>query len=110
MSSFANEYLQQNAQWVAANGHDENGQVIKAAAVAVKCRWDGNQKLVLNSQGEQVLSTGNVMLSGDLVHPTLNRAIQTGDFLNDGTRDWIVLNVAGVPDIEGNTDHYEVSL
>jgi hypothetical protein len=93
-------YLNQTATWKKVTGLDGYGQPVTQSE-QIKVRWDGFRKLVRDKQGQQVVSEGRVFC----IEP-----VQTGDILNDGNRDWTIITVSTLPDLNGNILFYEAEV
>jgi hypothetical protein len=93
-------YLNQNATWKQVIGNDGYGDPI-TNDVPIKCRWEANQRLVRDKQGQQVVSVGRVFT---------NVPVKVGDYLNDGNRDWPVIMVQDMPGLDGKIAYREVSV
>ena len=94
------DYLNQSATIRSKTGTNAFGEPV-FTDVPIKCRWEANQKLLRDTQGQQVVSVGRVFT---------NVAVKPTDLLNDGSRDWVVISVADMPDLDGITQYWEVNV
>lgn len=93
-------YLNQTATWKRVTGLNEYGEPITTNQ-AIKVRWEGKRRLVRDKQGQEVVSEARVFCL---------EAVQPGDVLNDGARDWPVIAVSECPDLAGNVLYREVAV
>ena len=93
-------YLNQTATWKRVVGLNMYGEP-ETEEANIKVRWEGKRRLVRNVQGQDVVSEAKV-LCRELVSP--------GDILEYGDREWPVIAVTDVPDLDGNVLHREVAV
>jgi len=91
-------YLNQTASLKVRTGHDGYDPVY-ANPVTIAVRWESKRSLVRNTQGEQVVSEAKVFTEA---------SINPSDVLTYGGRDWPVITVSDVTDLDGNVSHREV--
>ncbi len=93
------DYLNQSATWKQATGLNEYGEPITASQT-IKVRWEGKRRLVRNPSGQEVVSEARVFCL---------EAIQPGEIITYGGKDWPVITVSEVPDLDG-TAYREVAV
>jgi hypothetical protein len=93
-------YASQTATWKSQTGIDRYGQP-SFASTTIQVRWDMGRKLYRDAAQQTVLGSGSLFCAED---------VQVGDLVNDGTRDWIVLHVDAIVDINGNLSYREVTI
>lgn len=93
-------YLNQTATWKQVTGLNEYGEPVTTSQV-IKVRWEGNRRLVRDKQGQEVVSEARVFCL---------EAVQPGDVLEYGGKDWPVIAVSEIPGLEGNTAYREVAV
>lgn len=93
-------YLNQMAIWHRATGKNEYGEPVTEDS-NIKVRWEGKRRLVRNAQGQEVVSEAKVFC----LEP-----IKPGDILEHGGRQWPVIAVTDVTDLDGNVLHREVAV
>jgi len=91
--------LNQHVTIAPATGLDSEGMRTYGTAVTVDALVIGKQKLVLDSQGRDVVSSAQVYLDGTAVVTTESKIT-----LPDGTTP-VILAVSVYPDLDGVTDH-----
>lgn len=92
-------YLNQTAIWKQTTGLNEYGEPITTSRT-IKVRWEGKRRLVRDKQGREVVSEARVFC----LEP-----VQPGDILEYGGREWTVITVSEVPDLDGNVVYQEVA-
>ncbi len=93
-------YLNQTATWkhlVSSDGYPPQPDV----GTAIKVRWEARRRLVRNAQGQEVVSEARVYCT---------EAIQPGDVLAFGGRDWPVLTVSEAPGLDGRVLYREAAV
>ena len=93
-------YLNQTAVWKKKTGDNGYGEPAFANPVAIKVRWEGRRRLVRDKQGKEVVSESEAICIED---------VQADDVLVYGGRDWPVIAVSDVPELNGEIDHREVA-
>ncbi len=94
------DYLNQSATLKRLTGYNEFAEPITASQ-AIKVRWEGKRRLVRDKQGQEVVSEARVFCL---------EAVQPGDVLEYGGKDWPVIAVSEIPGLEGNTAYREVAV
>lgn len=93
-------YLNQTAQWkkmISEGGYPpQPGQPTE-----ISCRWAAKRRLVRNAQGVEVVSEARVFCE---------EAVQPGDVLEYGGRDWPVIAVSEAVGLDGKTMFREVAV
>ncbi len=93
-------YLNQTAIWHYVTGQNEYGEP-STSSKSIKVRWEGKRRLVRDNEGREVVSEARVFCMG---------AIKPGDLLEYNGREWPVIAVSSVPDLDGNESHKEVAV
>ena len=76
MSSTLRQKLNQTLTYWASAGPDSAGEPSFDATVAVSCRWDYEERLVLDSKGKERKTSSVIFVDQDM---------ESGDFVLDGT-------------------------
>lgn len=71
------------------------------AGTEIACRWAAKRRLVRNAQGVEVVSEARVFCEA---------AVQPGDVLEYGDRDWPVIAVSEAVGLDGKTMFREVAV
>ena len=93
-------YLNQRAVWKRVTGLNEYGEPVTKQKT-IKVRWEGKRRLVRDNEGREVVSEARVFCKV---------AIKPGDLLEYNGREWPVIAVSSVPDLDGNESHKEVAV
>ena len=93
-------YLNQTALWHYVTGINEYGEP-STSSKSIKVRWEGKRRLVRNNEGREVVSEARVFC----VEP-----VKPGDLLEYAGREWPVIAVSTVPDLDGKEAHREVAV
>lgn len=93
------DYLNQSATWKRVTSLNEYGEPITTSQV-VKIRWEGKRKLVRNRQGQEVISEALFFCL---------EAVQPGDLMEYGGREWPIITVAEATDLDGNIVYREAA-
>lgn len=93
------QYLNQTATWKQATGLNEYGEPI-ITSQTIKVRWEGKRRLVRDKQGQEVVSEARVFC----LEP-----VQPGDILMYNGKEWPVIAVSEIPDLDGNIIYREVA-
>lgn len=93
------DYLNQAATWKRMTGQNEYGEPITESKV-IQVRWEGKRRLVRDNQGEEVVSEARFFCLEE---------VQPGDIVTYGNRDWPVITVSEVLDLDGNLVYREAS-
>lgn len=93
------QYLNQTAIWKRVTGLNEYGEPITISQV-IKVRWEGKRRLVRDKQGQEVVSEARVFCL---------EAVQPGDILEYGGKEWSVIAVTEIPDLDGQVIYREVA-
>ena len=94
------QYLNQTAVWGRTTSLNEYGEPVTTNQT-IKVRWEGKRRLVRDKQGQEVVSEARVFCL---------EAVQPGDILAYDGKDWLVIAVSKIPDIDGNTAYWEVAV
>lgn len=94
-------YLNQTSTWYQATGQNEYGEPTFADPVMINVRWEGKRRLVRDNQGREVVSEARVFCI---------QAVQPGDKLKYGGREWPVIAASSVPGLDGGESHREVAV
>ena len=86
-------YLNQTVTWTTGT-INEYGELSNTVSKDIKVRAKGRRTLVRNTQGEQVISETQIICT---------ESINPGDIINYGGRDWPVITVGDMVDLEGQT-------
>jgi hypothetical protein len=93
-------YLNQTAIWHYVTGMNEYGEP-STSSKSIKVRWEGKRRLVRNNEGREVVSEARVFC----VEP-----VKPGDLLEYAGREWPVIAVSTVPDLDGKEAYREVAV
>ena len=93
-------YLNQIATWKRVVGQNMYGEPVTEEK-RIKVRWEGKRRLVRNNEGREVVSEARVFC----VEP-----VKPGDLLEYAGREWPVIAVSTVPDLDGKESHREVAV
>lgn len=91
--------MEQDATWKQKSTHDGYDQ--SWSSTTIKCRFVQKRRQVRNAQGESVLSEAAV---------NCIEAVQAGDIITYGGKDWPVIAVSETPDLDGIVWFREVAL
>jgi hypothetical protein len=94
-------YLNQRAIWkklVSEGGYPPQPQ---EPGTEIKARWEAKRRLVRNAQGVEVVSEARVFCEV---------AVNPGDVLEYGGRDWPVIAVSETPGLDGKAMFREVAV
>jgi len=91
--------MEQDATWKQKTTHDGYDQ--SWSSTAIKCRWVEKRRVVRNSQGANVVSEA-----------TMNciEAVQADEIITFDGKDWPIIAVSKVPDLDGVVWFREVAL
>lgn len=92
-------YLNQTATWQQVTGLNEYGEPITTCQ-AIKVRWEGKRRLVRDKQGQEVVSEARFFCL---------EAVQPGDLVEYGGKEWTVIAVSETPDLDGQVIYREVA-
>jgi hypothetical protein len=93
--------LNQEAGWKRKTGTNQYGKPIYADSVTIAVRWEESVNLVKDEKGNDVTSKSMVFC----IEP-----VNWGDILTDGTKEWPVLSLQKIPNLEGEIPFREVYL
>lgn len=94
-------YLNQTAVWRRTVARNKYGEPVFAAPVSIAVRWEGRRRLVRDRRGQEVVSEARVFCL---------EAVQPGDILGYNSREWIVIAVSEVLDLDGAVRYWEVAV
>ncbi|NPV30481.1 MAG: hypothetical protein HPY58_12705 [Firmicutes bacterium] len=94
-------YLNQTAVWKRVVSYDGYPPVPEEPGTVIRVRWEAKRRLVRDRQGQEVVSEAQVYC----VEP-----VQPGDVLNYAGRDWPVITVSEVVDLDGVVQYREVAV
>lgn len=95
-----NAYLNQTAVWkqmVSDDGYPPQ----PGPGTEIKVRWEAKRRLVRDAQGQEVVSEARVFCL---------EAVESGDVMNYGGRDWPVIVVSETPGLDGTVRFREVAV
>jgi hypothetical protein len=93
-------YLNQTAIWKKVVGQNMYAEP-QTESKEIKVRWEGKRRLVRDKEGREVVSEARVFC----VEP-----VKPGDILEHGGREWPVIAVSTVPDLDGKESHREAAI
>ncbi|SMB97782.1 hypothetical protein SAMN00808754_1943 [Thermanaeromonas toyohensis ToBE] len=93
------DYLNQTATWKRTVGLNEYGEPITTSQT-IKVRWEGKRRLVRDRQGQEVVSEARFFCLEE---------VQPGDIVEYGGREWPIIAVTEIPDLDGNIIYREVA-
>ncbi|MCL6611181.1 MAG: hypothetical protein K6T66_06550 [Peptococcaceae bacterium] len=93
------DYLNQTAAWKRVTGLNEYGEPITESQT-IKVLWEGKRRLVRDKQGQEVVSEARFFCLED---------VQPGDMVEYGGREWPVIAVTEVPDLNGQVIYREAA-
>lgn len=93
-------YLNQTVTWKRVVGLNEYGEP-QTEEQEIRVRWEGKRRLVRNAQGQEVVSEARVFCE---------EAVQPGDILERGGRDWPVIAVSEIPGLDDTEQYREVAV
>lgn len=94
-----NDYLNQLSDWSAKTGDNGYAEAEYAIPTSIPVRWEDTRKLVRNAQGKEVISEATVICIAD---------VNTDDLLTYNLRDYPVITVSDLPDLDGEVLFREV--
>ena len=94
------DYLNQTATWKRVVGQNMYGEP-ETEEKRIKVRWEGKRRLVRDNEGQEVVSEARVFC----IEP-----VQPGDLLEYAGREWPVIAVSTVPDLDGKEAYREVAV
>ena len=94
------DFLNQTATLKRVVGYNEYAQPITESEV-IKVRWEGKRRLARDKQGQEVVSEARVFCLEE---------VQPGDIVEYGGKEWPVITVSEVPDLDGNIIYREVAV
>ena len=95
------DYLNQTAIWHYTTGQMNEYGEPSTSSKTIKVRWEGKRRLVRDNQGQEVVSEARVFC----IDP-----VKPGDRLEYGGREWPVIAVSTVPDLDGKESHREAAI
>ncbi|MCR4398937.1 MAG: hypothetical protein NUV93_08245 [Firmicutes bacterium] len=95
------DYLNQTAVWKRMVSQGGFPPVAEEPGTPVRVRWEPRLRLVRNTQGEEVVSEARVFC----LEP-----VRPGDVLNYDGRDWPVIAVSEVVDLDGALQYREAAV
>lgn len=93
------DYLNQSATLKKVTGYNEFAEPITTSQT-IKVRWESKRRLVRDKQGQEVISEARFFCLED---------VQPGDVIEYGGKEWTVITVSEVPDLDGNIVYREVA-
>ena len=93
-------FINQTAIWKKVVGQNMYAEP-QTESKEIKVRWEGKRRLVRDNQGREVVSEARVFC----IDP-----VKPGDRLEYGGREWTVIAVSTVPDLNGKEAHREVAV
>jgi hypothetical protein len=93
-------YLNQVAVWkrlISEDGYPPQ----PGSGTEIKVRWEAKRRLVRDAQGQEVVSEARVFCL---------EAVEPGDVMNYGGRDWPVIAVSETPALDGTVRFREVAV
>ncbi len=93
------DYLNQTAIWKKVTGLNEFGEPV-TDEIPIKIRWEGKRRLVRNNQGQEVVSEARFFCLEE---------VQPGDIIEYGGKEWPVITVSEVPDLDGRVIYREAA-
>ena len=94
------DYLNQTATWKRVIGQNMYGEP-DFDTKEIKVRWEGKRRLVRDNEGREVVSEARVFC----VEP-----VKPGDLLEYAGREWPVIAVSTVPDLDGKEAYREAAI
>ncbi|TCS78780.1 hypothetical protein [Tepidibacillus fermentans] len=94
------DYLNQTATLKTTTGYNEYGEPVSSTKT-IFCRFEMKRKLVRDKQGNQVVSEAT-MYCIDSIGPD-DRVVYNG-------KEYVVITVSEIVDLDGKITHYEVAL
>ena len=94
------DYLNQTATWKRVIGQNMYGEP-ETEEKEIKVRWEGKRRLVRDNEGREVVSEARVFC----VEP-----VKPGDLLEYAGREWPVIAVSTVPDLDGKEAYREAAI
>ncbi len=94
-------YCNQVVGWKSKTGQNEYNEPIYASSVSINVRFEYKRRLVRNKQGQEVVSEARVFTEYPL---------KPDDLITYDSRDWPVISVSNLADLDGQITGYEVSL
>ena len=92
-------YLNQRAVWKRKTGSNEYGEPVTKQKT-IKVRWEGKRRLVRDKQGQEVVSEALFFCMED---------VQPGDIISFGGKEWTVITVSEIPDLDGQVIYREAA-
>jgi len=93
-------YLNQTTTLKTTTGINEYGESITTSST-INIRWEGKRKIVRNSQGKEVISEATIYTQA---------VVLPNDIVTWYSRDWTVLAVSDITDLEGDIQFREVNV
>ena len=94
-------YLNQTAIWHYSTGQMNEYGEPEFGSKTIKVRWEGKRRLVRDNEGREVVSEARVFCT---------EAVKPGDILEHGGREWPVIAVSVIPDLNGKESHRECAV
>lgn len=95
------DYLNQTAIWHYTTGQMNEYGEPETGSKEIRVRWEGKRRLVRDNEGQEVVSEARVFC----IEP-----VQPGDLLEYAGREWPVIAVSTVPDLDGKEAYREVAV
>lgn len=86
------DYLNQSVVWKKATGTNEFGEPVTASRT-INVRYESKRKMVRDRTGQEVVSEARFFCLEDL---------RAGDLIEQAGRDWPIIAVTEVIDLDGN--------
>lgn len=93
------DYLNQTATLKKVTGYNEFAEPITESKV-IQVRWEGKRRLVRDNQGQEVVSEARFFCLEE---------VQPGDIIEYGGKEWPVITVSEVPDLDGRVIYREAA-
>ena len=98
MTRLGKKSLRQKAVlWEASGSHDDAGRVTLEAAVEISCRWVATYKTALDSHGDPITVTAEVMVAQDVPDESILWLGEKEDLPDSPTRLMQVVGRANTP-------------
>jgi len=95
------DYCNQSVTWRHVTSRDEFSDPSYAADQPIKVRWEAKRRLVRDGKGDQVVSEARVFTDA---------AVEPGDVLVYGGREWPVIAVGQATGLDGSELFREVAV
>lgn len=94
-------YLNQEAMWSKTVGKNAFAEPTYTTPCKIKVRWEGKRRMVRDVHGREVVSEFTV---------TCLEKVNPGDLLTYVGKEFRVIGVSVIPDLDGKESHREVSV